>query len=204
MLDRRSGRLAGIITKGDILRGLLKKLEVDYLQVEKQTPRAKHVFEDIIADKSVLSLEYQIAAEDFSRAGACAGSLKKSLRHIGVSPVTTRRAAIAAYEAEMNVIFYAGSGRMIAEVDPRAIHLDVVDNGPGIPDIEAAMRPGFSTAPEWVRELGFGAGMGLSNIQKCADRLDLTSNTGKGTRLEIEILLESARDAEQHRRKTQS
>ena len=204
VLDRSSGRLTGMITKGDIIRGLLKKLEVDFLRAEMRGASSEHVFEDIVADKSVLNLEYLIRAGDFSRAGACASGLKKALRRFGIPPQTARRAAIAAYEAEMNVIFYAGSGRMTARVEPTLIRLNVEDNGPGISDVEQAMRPGFSTAPEWVRELGFGAGMGLSNIRKCADRMNLTSTVDKGTSLEVDISLENDSDAERDRKEAQS
>ena len=164
VLNRANGRLTGVITKGDIIRGLLRKLEVDFREAEMRGGRSRHIFEDIVADKSALTFEYTVSAEDFSRAGSCASGLKTTLRRLGIFPQEVRRAAIAAYEAEMNIVFYAGGGRITAQVEPEAIRLDVVDDGPGIPDIEQAMRPGFSTAPDWVRELGFGAGMGLNNM----------------------------------------
>lgn len=196
VLHRGNKRLTGILTKGDIIRGLLRKLEVGFREVEMRGARSKHIFEDIVADRSALIFEYIVTAGDFSRAGTCASGLKTTLRRLGIAPQTVRRAAIAAYEAEMNLVFYAGGGLVTAKVEPDVLRLDVTDTGPGIPDIEQAMRPGFSTAPEWVRELGFGAGMGLNNIQKCADRMNLTSTVGKGTRLEVDILLEHAHDAE--------
>jgi CBS domain-containing protein/anti-sigma regulatory factor (Ser/Thr protein kinase) len=199
VVHRDNEHLIGVITKGDILRGLLRKLEVDFREAEIHDARSKYVFQDIVADRSALILEYVVTAEDFSRAGACASGLKTTLRRLGIPPKTARRAAIAAYEAEMNLVFYAGGGRITAKVDPEAIRLDVTDSGPGIPDIEQAMRPGFTTAPDWVRELGFGAGMGLHNIRNCADRMNLTSTVGKGTRLEVDILLEQAHDAERDR-----
>lgn len=195
VLNRRTGRLTGMITKGDIIRGLLTKLEVSFREAEMRGARSRHIFEDIVADKSALVLEYTVA-EDFASAGACASGLKTTLSRLGIPPETARRAAIAAYETEMNMVFYAGGGHMTATVEPRAIHLDAVDNGPGIEDVDAALRPGFSTAPDWVRELGFGAGMGLSNIQNCADRMELTSTLGKGTRLTVDILVEDRHDAE--------
>ncbi|HID90168.1 MAG TPA: serine/threonine protein kinase, partial [Anaerolineales bacterium] len=103
-----------------------------------------------------------------------------------------RRVAIASYEAEMNIVIYADEGEITAEVRPEQIRIVAADKGPGIPDIEKAMEPGFSTAPEWVRELGFGAGMGLPNIENCADEMNLESTVGVGTRLEILIYLQSA------------
>jgi anti-sigma regulatory factor (Ser/Thr protein kinase) len=98
--------------------------------------------------------------------------------------------AISAYEAEMNLIIHADQGgELIAELRPERIRLTVVDRGPGIPDVEKALSPGFSTAPNWIRELGFGAGMGLDNIKRCADSMKLESKMGHGTRLEIIIYL---------------
>lgn len=110
---------------------------------------------------------------------------------MGNTPKTARRVAIAVYEAEMNLIFFTDGGRINARIEPGIIRLDVKDDGPGIADIEKAMKPGFSTAPDWVRELGFGAGMGLCNIKTCADKMNLTSVSGKGTRLEIKIALQN-------------
>lgn len=190
VLQRDTGHLIGIITKGDIIGGLLKNLELDYLNVEKCSVRSSHIFEDLEADKSRILFEYGICGSDFSRAGVSATRLKSTLRRIGIDPRTTRRTAIAAYEAEMNLIFFTQGGIISVEVDPKMIRLIAEDKGPGIPDIEKAMQPGYSTAPEWVRELGFGAGMGLPNIKNCADRMDLSSTMGKGTKIEIEIYVE--------------
>jgi CBS domain-containing protein/anti-sigma regulatory factor (Ser/Thr protein kinase) len=195
VLRREDGRLVGVITKGDIIAGLLKHLEVDYRQAEARGARSSHLFEDIVADKSTLKLEYRVAGADFKRAGAGASGLKTTLRRLGVPPEVTRRATIAAYEAEMNLIVFTQGGWIRAQVDPEMIRLEVEDHGPGIPDIEKAMQPGFSTAPDWVRELGFGAGMGLPNIKKCSDRMQLNSEAGKGTRLEVEIFLERKDDS---------
>jgi len=95
----------------------------------------------------------------------------------------------------MNLIFFTGGGQITARVEPQLIRLEVTDNGPGIEDIEQARQPGFSTAPDWVRELGFGAGMGLHNIETCADRMQLDSSVGVGTRLEVNILSGDGHDA---------
>lgn len=196
---RDTGRLVGVITKGDIVSGLLRHLEVDYHDAEMRGARSSHIFEDIQCDRSRLMLEYEVRGGDFSRAGASASRLKTTLRRVGIDPQTTRRAAIAAYEAEMNLIVFTPGGRITVELDPQALRLIAQDNGPGIPDVEKAMEPGFSTAPDWVRELGFGAGMGLPNINKCADRMRLASTVGKGTKLEIEILMERHDESERDR-----
>ena len=104
-----------------------------------------------------------------------------------VNPRILRRVSIATYEAEMNIIIFAKKGRILVRVEPGEIWIEVQDSGPGIPDIKKAMKLGYSTAPNWVREMGFGAGMGLNNIQKCADNLGITSTVGKGTKLEISV-----------------
>jgi len=112
------------------------------------------------------------------------------LKRLGVDPAVCRKAAIASYEAEMNLIFYTEGGDIIVIVQPDSIRIEIHDNGPGIPNVEEALKPGFSTAPDWVRELGFGAGMGLNNIQKCADKMSIESTVGKGTDIEIIIFME--------------
>jgi len=196
VLSRGNGRLVGVVTKGDIIGGLLKHLEVDYRKAEMRGARSKHIFEDIVADRSALILEYEVAGGDFKRAGSSASGLKTTLGRLGIHPQTARRAAIAAYEAEMNLIVFTEGGQVKAKVQPEIIQIVIEDSGPGIPDIERAMQPGFSTAPDWVRELGFGAGMGLPNIKKCADRFHLSSKVGEGTRLEVGILLEQPGEPE--------
>ena len=189
VLDRESGKLVGVMTKGDIIEGLLKKLEVEYHEEEIHTYRASHIFEDIIADKTMLTFQYNLVGNDFKRAGECSSGLKKTLKRLGIHPEIVRRVAIATYEAEMNIIIYAQKGQIISEVSPDRIKIIAKDKGPGIPDIKKVMQPGYSTAPDWIREMGFGAGMGLNNIQKCADEMNLNSTVGKGTQLEINIAM---------------
>lgn len=187
VINRTSGNLVGIITKGDIIRGLLKRIEIDYHEEEIHRYRASHIFEDIIADKTTLTFQYKVIGKDFNRAGETSSGLKKTLKRLGIPSKVIRRVAIAAFEAEMNIVVFTDGGEITARVTPQEIRVEAVDIGPGIPDIKRAMEPGFSTAPDWVRELGFGAGMGLTNIQKCADSMNLESTVGKGTRLEITV-----------------
>jgi len=187
VLERSNGELAGTITREGIIRGLLKKLEIDYREEEIRHYRASHVFEDMIADKTSLIFQYYVVGQDFNRAGESASALKKTLKRLGTHPEIVRRAAIAVYEAEMNLVIFARSGEIIVKVDPNQIRIEVEDSGPGIPDIEKAMQPGYSTAPDWVRELGFGAGMGLNNIKRCVDEMNITSTVGKGTRVEMYV-----------------
>ena len=193
VLDRQSGKLVGVVTREDVIKGLLRKLEIDYREEEIRRYRASHIFEDIVADKSALLFHYYVVGQDFEKAGNSSSGLKKTLKRLGIHPDIVRRIAIATYEAEMNVVIYARTGEVTAKVDPNQIRIVVEDSGPGIPDIEKALQPGYSTAPEWVRELGFGAGMGLVNIQKCADETNITSTIDKGTRLEITIAIKKER-----------
>lgn len=182
------GELVGILTGGDITRGLLEAIGLDYHAEEISRYRARHIFEDIVSDQTGLILRYRVKARDFARGGGASSKIKRALDRLGAPPQVQRRVAIAAYEAEMNLIIHTDNGgELIAEIQPEVIRIVATDNGPGIPDIEQAMQPGFSTAPNWIRELGFGAGMGLSNIKKCADAMKLDSQLGVGTRLEIVI-----------------
>lgn len=187
VIDRETKKLVGIVTNGDLIKGLLKKMEVDWHDEEIHRYRASHIFEDIVADKALLQLQFNIEGSNMKKAGEASSGLKKALSRLGIKPPIIRRAAIASYEAEMNTIIYSHGGTMTVKVGPEAINIVFKDSGPGIPDIQKAMEPGFSTAPDWVRELGFGAGMGLTNIQKNSDHMHLESTVGKGTRLEITI-----------------
>jgi CBS domain-containing protein/anti-sigma regulatory factor (Ser/Thr protein kinase) len=184
------GCLVGIVTRGDIIEGLLKKLEVEYHEEEIRRYRVSHIFEDIISDRTSIILRYNVLPRDFNRGGEASSTIKLVLTRLGAPPEIVRRAAIAAYEAEMNIIIHTMEGGEIeAEVQPGRLILRAVDRGPGIPDIARAMQPGFSTATEWIRELGFGAGMGLSNIQRCANEMKLESPEQKWTRLEATFYL---------------
>ncbi len=191
----RQGDLVGILVQGDIVRALLRRMEIEYHEEEVRRYRASHLFEDILADQVTLHLRYRVVGGDFERAGEASSQLKKTLSRLGINPRIVRRVAIAAYEAEMNIVIYTDGGEIVAEVTPIRIHLEAIDHGPGIPDIQKAMEPGFSTAPEWVREMGFGAGMGLPNIQACADEMVLESTVGVGTTLKVIIYLTSGRRA---------
>jgi len=134
-------------------------------------------------------LAYDIRNGDFGGAGAASRDLKQHLKRIGAEPDAVRRAMIAAYEAEMNVVIHTEGGRLEATVSDGQLDVDVVDRGPGIPDVPQAMREGFSTAPSEARALGFGAGMGLPNIERNSDRLRVTSAVGDGTRVSFSIML---------------
>ncbi|KAF0110801.1 MAG: hypothetical protein FD147_1451 [Chloroflexi bacterium] len=183
--------LAGIITKGDITSGILKALQKDYHAEEVRRYRASHLFEDIESDRSSLILRYNIKQGDFVRGGAASSAIKRALLRLGATPQIARRTGIAIYEAEMNLIIHTTNGGVIrVEIEPHQISINISDDGPGIENVELALRPGYSTATETVRELGFGAGMGLVNIQRCVDSMRLESVYGKGTNLRLKILLQ--------------
>jgi CBS domain-containing protein/anti-sigma regulatory factor (Ser/Thr protein kinase) len=186
-----SGRPIGILTKGDITLGLLQALQRDYQAEEVRIYRASHLFEDIISDRTSLILRYTIKQGDFTHGGAASSYIKRALMRLGANPQIARRCGIAAYEAEMNLIIHTNNGGIIrVEIEPHQITMEAYDDGPGIEDVKMAMRPGYSTASEKIRELGFGAGMGLVNINRCVDSMKLESTWGKGTRLRMKLFLQ--------------
>ena len=134
-----------------------------------------------------MRLEYGVAAGDFTRAGYASSSIKKTLKQLGVSPSVVRRVVIAVYEAEVNIVAHSFGGSIVADIEPEGINVVLADTGPGIPDVEKAMQKGFSTASKEVREMGFGAGMGLPNIKDNADKLEIETGEGRGTTLRIFI-----------------
>jgi anti-sigma regulatory factor (Ser/Thr protein kinase) len=134
-------------------------------------------------------VQFTIEGGDFSKAGSVSSNVKRILKEIGIPPDKIKRAVIISYEAEVNVVSYAYRGRFNLSITPELIHIVVDDEGPGIEDIELAMQEGYSTANERIREMGFGAGMGLPNIKKNSDRLDIQSWVGKGTRVSAEVFL---------------
>jgi len=132
---------------------------------------------------------FHLVGGEFTHAGAASSELKAILTGLGIGTDLVRRAAIATFEAEMNVIIHAAAGVLNYSVTPERIQIVVSDMGPGIPDIGLAMTEGYSTAPDWVREMGWGAGMGLPNIKKNSDRFRVESVVGEGTTIEIIILM---------------
>jgi anti-sigma regulatory factor (Ser/Thr protein kinase) len=139
-------------------------------------------------DEPLFEKSFNISGGDFINAGEVASKVKKILQDLGVSNKVIRRATIAIYEAEMNVVWYARQGTLTLSVTPDLLHIKVTDEGNGIEDIELAMREGYSTASEEIREMGFGAGMGLPNIKKNSDEFYIASVVGQGTVLDITIL----------------
>lgn len=131
--------------------------------------------------------EYSLIEGDFINAGTASSSVKKTLKQLNVSPPIIKRVVVALYEAEVNAIAHAYGGKVLVDIDADKIRVVVEDKGPGIPDIAQAMQEGYSTARPEVRDMGFGAGMGLPNIQKNVDRLNINSVVDVGTTVEMEV-----------------
>lgn len=142
-----------------------------------------------MGNESRFSESFEIEGRNFSRAGSISTKIKEILQEVGINSSLIRRTAIAAYEAEMNVVMYARRGEITLSLSPSEISIRVQDEGPGIEDIELAMQEGYSTASEEMREMGFGAGMGLPNIKRNSDEFKLSSTPGKGTLLNITLCL---------------
>ena len=134
-----------------------------------------------------LTFRFDVDGEDFTSAGQASVQVKKTLRELGISPDIIRRVSIAMYEGEINMVIHAGGG--IAEVSVCEDYIEIVldDKGPGIKDIEKAMQEGFSTAPDEIRSLGFGAGMGLPNMKRHTDDIQIESTVGVGTRIVMKV-----------------
>ena len=131
--------------------------------------------------EDAIVLTYDISAEDFTRAGEASSDVKRKLKQMGVDPEAIRKVAIAMYEGEINMVIHAKGGLITVEMTPQQIKMILADVGPGIPDVELAMQAGYSTAPDEIRSLGFGAGMGLPNMKKYSDEMEIDTRLGEGT-----------------------
>ncbi|HTP10929.1 MAG TPA: CBS domain-containing protein [Anaerolineae bacterium] len=185
-----AGNLVGILTKGDVTSGTLKALQRDYQAEEVRRYRASHLFEDIVSDRTSLILRYHIEQGDFTHGGQASSFIKRALLRLGANAQLARRCGIAIYEAEMNLIIHTTHGGVIwVEIEPSQISMATIDDGPGIADVNLARKAGWSTATAEVREMGFGAGMGLKNIERCVDEMNIESKVGEGTRLDMKIIM---------------
>ena len=132
-------------------------------------------------------MHYEIPSDDFTRAGEASGAVKGKLKQLGFRPDVIRRVAIAMYEGEINMVIHANGGNADVEVYEDRIEIILADRGPGIPDIELAMQEGYSTAPDNIRSLGFGAGMGLPNMKRYTDEMRIDSVVGEGTTIYMTV-----------------
>lgn len=136
-----------------------------------------------------ISLKYKVDGSDFTRAGEASGDTKRVLKELGFTSDVIRNVAIAMYEGEINMVIHAGGGEISVEISPECISIILADKGPGIEDVSLAMQEGYSTAPDNVRALGFGAGMGLPNIKKYSDEMAIDSTVGVGTTIYIKVYI---------------
>ena len=139
---------------------------------------------------SPLVREYEVPGDDFARAGEASGHIKSMLKELGFAPAMIRRVAITTYEAEINMVIHAGGGEADITVEENRVTVVMRDSGPGIADIPLAMKEGYSTAPDNIRSLGFGAGMGLPNMKRYSDKMEVRSEVGVGTVIAMEFILE--------------
>ena len=134
-----------------------------------------------------LVFRFDVDGNDFTSAGHASVTVKKNLRQLGISPEIIRRVSIAMYEGEINMVIHAGGGVAEVRVDEDCIEIILEDKGPGIKDIDMAMQEGYSTAPDEIRSLGFGAGMGLPNMKRYTDSIEIDSTVGVGTRIVMKV-----------------
>ena len=136
-----------------------------------------------------LHFSYRVPGDDFTRAGEASGAIKSTLKKLGLPPDVIRKVAISMYEGEINMVIHAGGGDIDVDIYPDAVVMVLRDQGPGIPDVDKAMEEGWSTATEQVRNLGFGAGMGLPNMKKYSDEMQIDSTVGVGTTVTMKVKL---------------
>ncbi len=137
----------------------------------------------------LLSLHYDVSGTDFTCAGEASSKIKRNLKELGFPTSVIRNVAIAVYEGEINMVIHGGGGVIDVEISPECISIILADQGPGIPDVALAMQEGYSTAPDNVRQLGFGAGMGLPNIKKYTDEMIIETQVGKGTTIKLKVFV---------------
>ena len=139
--------------------------------------------------EEAIVLKYEVSPDDFTRAGEASSDVKSKLKQMGVPPDAVRKVAIAMYEGEINMVIHAQGGEITVSITPEKIVMVLADVGPGIPDVELAMRAGYSTAPDAIRSLGFGAGMGLPNMKKYKSEINIYTTVGVGTKITMVVNL---------------
>jgi CBS domain-containing protein/anti-sigma regulatory factor (Ser/Thr protein kinase) len=184
VLDR-DHRVIGIVSASDIIRSLLVAMNAEVQRLEDRLAERRAAEEPPAEGEQRLS--FAVMRLDFEHAGSASAEIKKVLKAHGIDSATVRRAAVAAYELELNQVIHSEGGTISLSVTDGRIEIAAEDVGPGIADVDAAMREGWSTASEWIRSLGFGAGMGLPNAKRVSDEFSLDSGAGRGTRVRVVI-----------------
>ncbi len=187
VVENESEKFLGVICRCTMMEGVLAELDMND---KKEEQKDDCLFSNIQSSSALVTLSYIVKQKPLEYGGEISSSIRADLYKLGLPGSIVRRTAIAAYEAEMNLLSYAGGGLFTINLNEEILDMKIEDRGPGIPDVEKAMEPGYSTAPDWVRELGFGAGMGLQNIKNCSDNFKIESRIGEGTVLQVNINLE--------------
>jgi len=176
-------KLVGIISQRDVMRALLYELSVEIRKLERKSARGANAAPEHATSANFFRREWAVVRNDLSRAGHAANDIKQILRERKIDRVVARRVAVAAYELEINICIHSHGGILTLLISDDAITITAKDRGPGIPDIAWALRDGASTANDWIRSMGFGAGMGLPNSKRVADDFDIQSEVGKFTKV---------------------
>ena len=181
----RNRALVGIISSRDIMSSLLLEMNKTIAEMENEINRQK-----VPAPADQLEKVFLVRQFDYENAGRASTEIKKLLQERGLTKATLRRVAIAGYELEMNLVNHSIGGQIVFSVSPDRAVIETFDKGPGIADLERAMTEGFSTANDWIRSLGFGAGMGLPNTKRVSDEFEIQSALGAGTHVKATIFLQ--------------
>ncbi|MDR2181301.1 MAG: CBS domain-containing protein [Treponema sp.] len=180
--------LVGILTAKDVISTLLVEMNREVLRLEKAHPVADHPV------TGYTEMEFGTAKHDFELAGKASTEIKKALKQRGIDPQIIRRIAIASYELEINQVVHSNGGTITCSIQPDRVVIVAADTGPGIEDVTLALQEGWSTANEWIRSLGFGAGMGLPNTKRVSDEFTINSKRGKGTTVRSVVYLASPKE----------
>ncbi|MDR0475178.1 MAG: CBS domain-containing protein [Treponema sp.] len=185
----KNKELVGILTSRDVIHSLLVEMNREVLRLEKLHQK------NIGAPNHYSEMEFTIIKNDFELAGRASTEIKKALKARNIDPQIIRRIAIASYEMEINQVVHSNGGVISCSIQPDKIVIVAADTGPGIPDISKALQEGFSTANEWIRSLGFGAGMGIPNTKRVSDEFFIDSELGKGTTVRSVVFINSPKEA---------
>ena len=185
----KNHELVGILTSTDVIRALLIEMNREVLRLEKI-----HKTMDTTVLSSYSEMEFATAHYNFELAGRASTEIKKALKQRNFDPKLIRRIAIASYELEINQVVHSIGGVMCCSIMPDKVIITASDNGPGIEDVNLALKEGYSTANEYVRSLGFGAGMGLANTKRVSDEFTINSTVGKGTTVRSVVFVNSSKD----------
>jgi CBS domain-containing protein len=186
----RKQELVGILTSKDVIRTLLVEMNREVLRLEKI-----HLSQAGLPDR-YSEMEFTTVRYDFELAGRASTEIKKALKKRDIDPKIIRRVAIASYELEINQVVHSHGGTISCSIQPDKVIIVAADTGPGIPDVNLAIQEGWSTANEWIRSLGFGAGMGLANTKRVSDEFFINSTVGLGTTVRSVVFLNSPKEEE--------